>query len=419
MTGKRRRRGHENGGGAGRYLLRNRPEVQALRRRRRFHTSIITAAYICVGAGLAVGVVDIGRGPMVAAAPVVQLLGAVAGGLLTLIGIVISLLFLVIQFTVTAQSPRLNLFRDNLLVAHLFGFLLGVLVNAVVAAALVVGRQTVSLVVPALVITLVVAGLVLLRAVQVTAIRAVQLAPILEDVAARGREVVDALYVRPVGAARPPQLQPESDLCREVRWERRTTRLRQVDFPELLSRLAVEDAHARLLVAPGELLREGAVFLRIYGASDRAPLEGMAELFEVGRERTFDQDPTFAFRLLNDIALRALSPAVNDPYSAIQAIDEIESLLRALAVRDLGVGVLQDENLVARLVFEPPTWDDYLHSAVDELFDVVDAARSVRQRLEELLEHIRTIAPESRWEAIDVRRAELDEIGGTTRTAGS
>jgi uncharacterized membrane protein len=68
-------------------------------------------------------------------------------------------------------------------------------------------------------------------------------------------------------------------------------------------------------------------------ASDAAVLGALV----TGQERTFYQDPLFAFRLLSDIGLRALSPAVNDPATAVQVLDTIQSLLLALANRDLDV----------------------------------------------------------------------------------
>ena len=45
---------------------------------------------------------------------------------------------------------------------------------------------------------------------------------------------------------------------------------------------------------------------------------------QLERQRTFEQDPKYAIRLLVDIAIKALSPAVNDPTTAVQALDEIE-----------------------------------------------------------------------------------------------
>jgi hypothetical protein len=55
-----------------------------------------------------------------------------------------------------------------------------------------------------------------------------------------------------------------------------------------------------------------------------------------GQERSFHQDPLFAFRLLADIGLRALSPAINDPATAVRVLSTVESLLQVLVSRDLG-----------------------------------------------------------------------------------
>ena len=86
-------------------------------------------------------------------------------------------------------------------------------------------------------------------------------------------------------------------------------------------------AHRAELVLPhrvGNFVQTGGELMRVYGGefSDRAAaeLEGMIAL---GEERTFDQDPAFALRMMVDIANRALSPAVNDPTTAVQVLDHI------------------------------------------------------------------------------------------------
>jgi len=56
-------------------------------------------------------------------------------------------------------------------------------------------------------------------------------------------------------------------------------------------------------------------------------------MFALGRERTLEQDLAFALRILVDIAVRALSPAVNDPTTAVQVLDDIEDVLLHLARR--------------------------------------------------------------------------------------
>jgi uncharacterized membrane protein len=84
-------------------------------------------------------------------------------------------------------------------------------------------------------------------------------------------------------------------------------------------------------------------------------------------ERTAEQDPKYPIRLLVDIAIKALSPAINDPTTAVQAIDQIEDLLRRLGRRDLDAGQARDAKGVLRLIFPMPTWEDYLALAFDEV----------------------------------------------------
>jgi hypothetical protein len=65
------------------------------------------------------------------------------------------------------------------------------------------------------------------------------------------------------------------------------------------------------------------------------------------------QDPLFAFRLLADIGLRALSPAVNDPATAVQVLDTMQSILSPLVTRDLDVADIADGSGAVRLVLAP------------------------------------------------------------------
>ena len=87
----------------------------------------------------------------------------------------------------------------------------------------------------------------------------------------------------------------------------------------------------------------------------------------MSRERTAEQDLKYPIRLLVDIAIKALSPAINDPTTAVQAIDQIEDLLRRLGRRELDAGYARDADGVLRLVFPMPSWEDYLALAFDEV----------------------------------------------------
>ena len=105
----------------------------------------------------------------------------------------------------------------------------------------------------------------------------------------------------------------------------------------------------------------------------------------LARERTFEQDPKYPIRLLVDIAIRALSPAINDPTTAVQTIDQLEDLLRRLGQYDLDAGHASDANGVVRLVFPMPTWEDYLALAFDEIRQYGSTSVQVMRRLRSAL----------------------------------
>ena len=108
--------------------------------------------------------------------------------------------------------------------------------------------------------------------------------------------------------------------------------------------------------AVGDTIAEGAVVLRVH--SGKGTLQGVQLMRAIRLEvdRTFEQDPKYPIRLLVDIAIKALSPAINDPTTAVQAIDQIEDLLHRLGRRDLDAGYARDANGVLRLIYPMPTW---------------------------------------------------------------
>jgi uncharacterized membrane protein len=85
-------------------------------------------------------------------------------------------------------------------------------------------------------------------------------------------------------------------------------------------------------VGVGQVVRQGRAFAAIHctGPAALSPTE-VVDCIVTGPERSFDQDLALAISVLVDIALRALSPAVNDPTSAAQALDAIQACLERLA----------------------------------------------------------------------------------------
>ena len=141
-------------------------------------------------------------------------------------------------------------------------------------------------------------------------------------------------------------------------------------------------------------------------ASDAAVLAGLV----TGQERTFHQDPLFAFRLLADIGLRALSPAVNDPATAVQVLDTIESLLAPLASRDLDVADIADDAGAVQVVLALPSWDDYLRTALDDLIESASRSPMVLLRARALLAGLLNAAPPQRRSSITWRLHRAEEL---------
>ena len=129
------------------------------------------------------------------------------------------------------------------------------------------------------------------------------------------------------------------------------------DIDILVRQARAADAVIVMDCAVGDALIEGAVLLRVYGG--RPALDArLGEAFGLASVRTFEPDPKYPIRLLVDIAIRALSPAINDPTTAVQALDQIEDLLRRLG--RLEIGAFAMERGALRLVVPLPGWDDFL-----------------------------------------------------------
>ena len=140
-----------------------------------------------------------------------------------------------------------------------------------------------------------------------------------------------------------------------------------------------------MLCAVGDTLIDGAPLMRVHHA--KAPLgePDLLRAIRLRRERTFEQDPKYPIRLLVDVAIRALSPAVNDPTTAVQTLDQIEDLLRRLGRSDLDAGYRLDPDRALRLVFPMPTWEDYLALAFDEIRQYGSSSVQVMRRMRSAL----------------------------------
>ena len=341
----------------------------------------------------------------VASIRVADSLVGVGFGILGLVTVIFSLLFLVVQWAFSSLSPRLSLFRDDPVVWRTFGLAVGVFVFSITAGLVIGDKPKVSVIVPIAEVVAVLASVVMIRVLQLKAFASIQLAPTLSATAARGRGTLDDLYPRSEAAGSTPAA-PLPPVRRTVIWPYRQATLQQLDLRRLAG--AAGSAVIVLRVPVGDTLQQGEVVADLHGGdvTDAAVLGGLV----TGQERTFDQDPLFAFRLLADIGLRALSPAVNDPATTVDVLDTIESLLALLVSRDLDVACVTDDAGVVRVVRALPSWDDYLRVALDDLTEAASGSPMVLLRARALLSGLLATAPPQRQPPLTWRLRRAEEL---------
>jgi uncharacterized membrane protein len=273
-----------------------------------------------------------------------------------------------------------------------FAFVVGLLVFTTTATLAIGSQSTVSVAVPIITVMLAVAALGLVRHLQLRAFQSIQLAHVLATTTDRAHKVIDAFYPAP----RPEERSFTNDVAlpplrTTARWPGLTTTFEQLDIPGLIEAATRVDAVVVMLVPVGVTIQRGTRLAEIRGGNlaEREVVRAIV----VGRERAFHQDPAFAFRLLADIGLRALSPAVNDPATAVQVLDAMEGLLSRLAATSMRARSLTDDKDAVRVVLRLPTWTDFLHISLDDLFAAATHSPMVLVRARTLLRNVLDATP--------------------------
>ncbi|MFZ9887329.1 MAG: DUF2254 domain-containing protein [Myxococcota bacterium] len=162
---------------------------------------------------------------------------------------------------------------------------------------------------------------------------------------------------------------------------------------ELLAHCCRHKVSITALRAVGDYIYPGVPLFLVSHPILLAQDEWLQESVLVGRERLVDHDPAYAIRLLVDIAIRALSPAVNDPTTAVGCLDRIEFLLHAIGGKQLDVGDLASGDGIIRLRIPMPTWNDYVALACNEIRYYGSESFQVTARLKTMLEDLHASLP--------------------------
>ncbi|TCC06388.1 DUF2254 domain-containing protein [Kribbella soli] len=195
----------------------------------------------------------------------------------------------------------------------------------------------------------------------------------------------------------------------------RSGAVQDVDVAALVRSAA---ARGQVCVIPhtiGDFVTAGSVLMEVHGAASATELRRLCGMVSLGRERTIDQDPAFALRIMVDIAIRALSPAVNDPTTATQVLNHIGDLLLGIGCSDRAFrGTALDVGGQIRLVVRTRGWAEYLDVGVTEIRLYGATSPQICRRLRALLEDLRTGVPPERRAVVQFH---LDALNRATDAA--
>jgi uncharacterized membrane protein len=233
----------------------------------------------------------------------------------------------------------------------------------------------------------------------------------LQAVGLAGREVVQSVYPSKLRRDQPSESKPIETLKRDP------SRLiiNEVDGVVLafdrrgLVSLA-EGSNCLLELVPqvGDFVAAGDPLFRIFEGGEAIPEETLRTAVAIGQERTLEQDPTYAFRIIVDVASKALSPAINDPTTAVLAIDQIHHLLRSVGSRSLAEGRETDSRGAVRLVYRTPNWEDFVNLAVTEIRQYGRDSIQIMRRLRAMIDNLIETLPERRARMLQLELSLLE-----------
>jgi len=329
---------------------------------------------------------------------------SVSSGMIALTGIVFSMTFVMVQFSATAYSPRLVLWvaRDPV-VAHALGIFSATFLYALLMLAWIDRDSTgkVPLISGWLTMALLLASMGMFVAL-IDRVAMLQVNRMLIFTGDRGRESIEELYVpfdEHSVAAESASLEGLK-LTQTISTHGRPQVVQAIHIAELVELARQRDAIIEVTAAVGDTVFEQSPLLRVYGAREAIDEATLLHHLELGDERTFEQDPKYAIRLVVDIAIKALSPAINDPTTAVQALDQIEDLLIRLGHRRVEIGDFRDEQRNLRLVIPFPTWEAFLLLALDEIRYCGATSIQVMRRMNALVQDLGELLPAQRRAAL-------------------
>jgi uncharacterized membrane protein len=325
-------------------------------------------------------------------------LGTMASSMFTFIVFVSSALLVAVQLASSQLTPRIIaiVFRDPITKATLTAFVFTFTFS--LAALLWITTTVPSLTARLAGYSSLVSLVVFLYLIDHVG-KALRPSGALWAVASLGRDVIENVYPRRLAEPHPTAPGHSNDFMGKPAGTVVSPRdgvVLAFDVPGIVDLAQRTGCVIELVPQVGDFVAIGDPLFRIFQGGATLPADALRQSVAVGQERTLGQDPAFAFRIIVDVACKGLSPAINDPTTAVLALDQIHHLLRSVGSRRLDDGRVCDAAGRLRLVYRTPDWEDFVQLAVTEIRQFGGASIQVARRLRAMLENLIQTLPEER-----------------------
>jgi uncharacterized membrane protein len=207
----------------------------------------------------------------------------------------------------------------------------------------------------------------------------------------QGIDVIESVYPQVIEELQAPSIshsQP-GHAERTIEHRGKSAIVLAINLDALVAAARNADGMIEFVHRVGDFVATGEPLFLLYGGAKAIDDRTLRAQVAFGPERTIEQDSTFAFRVIVDVAIKALSKAINDPTTAVLAIDQLHRLLRSVGRRHLHDDALFDANGTLRVIFPTPNWDDFVQLTCREIrlygAENFQVARRLRAMIENLL----------------------------------
>jgi uncharacterized membrane protein len=404
--------------------------LRALLEALRANLWFVPALIVLGSVGLAIGLIEtdwVSRKVLVARWPRVfgagadgsrALLSAIAGSMITVAGVTFSITVVVLALASSQYTSRIlrTFMRDRANQAVL-GVFLGVFAYCLVVLRTIRGGSEGSFV-PALAVF----GAVVLSFVAIAFLTffvhhiaaSIQVTSIVAVTAGETLRAVERLFPAELGEAVSERAERAQARAIET-WvavcARKTGYVQDVDGGGLLELARAQGVIVRMERGIGEFVIEGTPLVSVGDEEpDERVVRKLTSAFSIGQERTVQQDAAYGIRQLGDIALKALSPSVNDTTTAINAIDYLGAILASLASRRVETPCRSDGGELL-VIARGPTFPGLLAEAFDQIRQSTEGTVTVLVRLLEVLRVLRALTDEpNRLRAIEDHTTRILEV---------